>query len=219
MHWSIKAAASGIGILLLGVSIGVGVPEWVRWMEASSAVVASPGEKGSCPKDWSLREGFRVTGYYVPRESDFSGPTQEITINSRVRQVSLNFLKEVDDHNTNTGEGWGQTREGDFIGRYGPGGSWISSVHPLDAMGHTLKVGTVAVDPAVIPFGSKVKILTLPKVGEIGPRTTFKASVEGDSVNGRHIDVYTGVGAKARQAMFALTSRGKSAMVCVQYKK
>src|SRR5205807_1159559 len=78
-------------------------------------------------------DGWRITGYYTPIETDFSGAeTREIEIRG-VGKESFNadFLKTIFDDDQGFGEGWGKTRFGWYLGNYR--GGWHKSDAPLDA--------------------------------------------------------------------------------------
>jgi 3D (Asp-Asp-Asp) domain-containing protein len=152
----------------------------------------------------SCSEGWYITGYYVPREAELPGPTEQIEV-ERLGNMSFSseFLEE-----TRT-EGWGITRFGWALGSYG--GAWHrSDSGPLDASGKLLTDGAIAIDRSVIPSGSQVQISTLPSPW--GAKT-FRASDIGVGIIGQHIDVFTGTGKDAEQETFRITSENNR--VCV----
>jgi 3D (Asp-Asp-Asp) domain-containing protein len=149
------------------------------------------GDQSSCS------EGWYITGYYVPREDELPGDTQQISVEGVGNlSFSQNFLSE-----TRT-EGWGITRFGWALGFYS--NAWHrSDAGPLDSSGKVLTVGTIAIDRSVIPAGSQVQISTLPSPW--GSKTLSATDV-GNGIVGQHIDVFTGTGAAAEQETFRITS-------------
>jgi 3D (Asp-Asp-Asp) domain-containing protein len=147
-------------------------------------------------------DGWRITGYYTPIESDFTGDgTREIEIRGfGAEKFNAEFLRTIFDDDKGFGEGWGKTRFGWYLGNYN--GGWHKADAPLDANDRPLEADTVAVDPAVIPAGSLVKIPELPD--DLG-KLEFKSNDVGVSVHGKHIDVYTGEGREARRKMYRFT--------------
>ena len=142
-------------------------------------------------------EGWYVTGYYVPREDELSGNAEQIEV-ERVGSLSFSdrFLTE-----TRT-EGWGITRFGWALGYYS-GGWHRSDAGPLDAAGHPLSDGAIAIDRTLIPPGADVQMATLPL-----PWSTkvFRATEVGVGITGQHIDVFTGTGLVAEEETFRITS-------------
>lgn len=152
--------------------------------------------------DYECSDGWRITGYFTPVETDYdSAETREIAIKN-VGRMSFNaeFLDVVFDENAGSGEGWGKTRFGWYLGNYG--GDWHKADAPLDAHNTPLDANSVAVDNALIPNDSAVKIPGLP--GEYGKKI-FVANDVGVTVRGKHIDVYTGEGRNAGREMYRVT--------------
>jgi len=157
-------------------------------------------ELAGAPPDCS--DGWRITGYYTPVETDFTGSdTRQIEVRG-VGSESFNtqFLRTIFNEDEGYGEGWGKTRFGWYLGYYS--GRWHKAEAPLDSNDHPLEPDTVAVDPKVIPRGSVVSIPGLP--GDLG-KLHFKSNDVGVSVHGKHIDVYTGEGREARRRMYQFT--------------
>jgi len=145
----------------------------------------------------SCSEGWYVTGYYIPREDELPGDTQEISV-ERVGNLSFSqeFLNE-----TRT-EGWGMTRFGWALGYYS--GAWHrSDAGALDASGNLLSEGVIAIDRTLIPSGAQVQISTLPNPWS---SKTFRANDVGNGITGQHIDVFTGMGRVAEEETFRITS-------------
>lgn len=148
---------------------------------------------------WTCSDDWYVTGYYVPREDELPGASEQIYVEGTGNvSFSQNFLNE-----THT-EGWGITRFGWALGFYS--GAWHrSDAGPLDASGNLLADGAIAVDRSVIPAGSQVQVSTLPSPW--GAKT-FRATDTGRNITGKHIDVFTGTGVAAQQETFRITSTG-----------
>lgn len=158
-------------------------------------------------------EGWRITGYFTPIETDYDAKAQidEIYIKN-VGKFSFNrdFLKTVFDEDEGWGEGWGKTRFGWYLGNYN--GAWHKSNAPLDSNNSPLQVNSVAVDNSLIPYNSAVKIPDL--FGE----KTFVANDVGVTVHGKHIDIYTGEGKNAEREMYLVTFEDEDNLqkVCFQ---
>lgn len=150
----------------------------------------------TCSSDWY------VTGYYTPVESDYSGDFKTVIVDKEVRQFKSDFLADVKQ------EGWGRTLSGDYVGWYHF--SYHLSDASLDLVGNKLTVESVAVDTSVLKLGTSLKITTLPHPWN---ELTFKASDVGPSVDGKHIDVFTGEGEQAKLETFRIT--GDRNEVCV----
>ncbi len=152
--------------------------------------------------DYDCSDGWRITGYFTPIETDYdSTETREIEIKNVGKMTfNVDFLNTVFDEDAGFGEGWGKTRFGWYLGNYN--GHWHKADAPLDANNSALKTNSVAVDNSVIPTDSTVKIPALP--GEFG-KETFIANDVGVTVHGKHIDVYTGEGKEAEHKMYRVT--------------
>jgi 3D (Asp-Asp-Asp) domain-containing protein len=156
--------------------------------------------------DQNCSEGWRITGYYTPVETDFDpSGTREIEVLGPDKQsfrenFNPEFLSTIFSEDVGYGEGWGKTRFGWYLGQYD--GAWHKSDAPLDANDRPLEANTVAVDHQVIPRGSLVRIPDLP--GGLG-ELEFISNDVGVSVHGKHIDVYTGEGREAGHRMYAFT--------------
>jgi 3D (Asp-Asp-Asp) domain-containing protein len=149
-------------------------------------------ERGSCS------EGWYVTGYFTPVETEFSGPERSISIPGHgTESFKGSFLSKV------RIEGWGRTRFGWCVGRYG--GSWHKSDEPQDAGGHPLREGSLARDPDLIPAGSEV---TIPSLPEPWNTTVFTPNDTGGAITGYHVDLYCGEGSQAEQMTFRITGHG-----------
>lgn len=148
-------------------------------------------------------DGWYITGYFTPHESDYSGPEESVMVQGAPYAFNAAFLKEIKT------EGWGKTRLGNYIGHYDD--SWHFSDAAMDANGKALKEDAIAIDPDVIGFNKKVTIPTLPLGwGE----KIFVTSDIGWGVRGKHIDVYTGEGTAAQEVTFTIT--GQNQRVCIE---
>ena len=183
----------GSVLVFTGLSFGPRVSE--------SEPVSQPGVV-AVPAPPECSDGWRITGYYTPVETDFkTGGLREVEVRDLGKEsFNPEFLRTVFDDDKGFGEGWGRTRFGWYIGYYR--GRWHKADAPLDAHDKPLEPDTVAVDPAIIPNGSTVSIPDLP--GELG-KLKFTSSDVGISVHGKHIDVYTGEGRDARRRMYRFT--------------
>ncbi|MEP6904087.1 MAG: 3D domain-containing protein [Actinomycetota bacterium] len=153
-------------------------------------------------KNADCSDGWRITGYFTPLESDYNSPERHEIEIAEGGKFTFNeeFLKVVFDENEGFGEGWGKTRFGWYLGNYN--GRWHKADAPLDANNSPLETNSVAVDNQVIPTDSIVKIPGLPD--DYGTKK-FIANDVGVTVHGKHIDVYTGEGKDAEQEMYRIT--------------
>lgn len=144
---------------------------------------------------WNCSDGWWVTGYFTPIESEYSGSTRSIFIEEvGTDSFKSDFLDEVQV------QGWGRTRYGWYVGHYS--GGWHKSNVPLDALGNPLIIGTVATDPPIINLGSTVRIPLLPTPW--GSRV-YIANDVGPGIQAKEIDVFCGEGISARQEAFRIT--------------
>jgi 3D (Asp-Asp-Asp) domain-containing protein len=180
-------------LFLTLVSIGLVISKTTKTAEGSSTPTLSV---------LNCSDGWRITGYYTPVETDFtSKKTHEIDIRGFGKEsFNAEFLDTVFSDKEGFGEGWGKTRFGWYVGEYN--GKWHIADAPLDADDHPLESDSVAVDNSVIPPGSTVTIPDLPRgLGDL----QFKSTDVGVTVHGKHVDVYTGEGREARRKMGRFT--------------
>jgi 3D (Asp-Asp-Asp) domain-containing protein len=156
------------------------------------------------PPPTDCTTGWKITGYFLPFETDFTGATETVIVDGKPRVLKSAFLA------ASRIEGWGKTSVGDFVGPYGSNNTWISSTFAKDANGGALIIGIVAVDRAIVPNRSKLTIPTLPAPWNT---RTFTANDIGNGVKGKHVDVYCGEGKAAEQETFRITSQNQT--VCV----
>ena len=179
-------------ILILGAIfvVEVRLPSGFPFGVKTTSIV---GQHESCTVGWN------VTGYFTPVETDYSGPTQSITVNGTLRTFYSSFLTSVQV------EGWGQTKAGDFVS-YATG-LYFAAKAPENSLGDPLKLGDAAVDFAVVQAGTNFTIPTLPS-----PWNTTKLSADdsGAGIVGHHIDVYTGLGATAEQETYRITESNQT---------
>ena len=141
----------------------------------------------------SCTTGWNVTGYFTPLEADYAGTTQTVTVNGTARSFYSSFLQDVQV------EGWGQTKAGDYIGY--DNSQYSASPVPLNSLGGALKLGDIAVDFSVVQAGT---VLTIPSLPSPWNTTRLIADDSGVGVVGKHIDVFTGSGATAKQETFRI---------------
>ena len=68
------------------------------------------------PVHTNCTAGWKITGYFLPLESEYTGPTQTVSVDGVDRTFNAKFLTD------SKMEGWGKTKAGDYIGNYGSGG-------------------------------------------------------------------------------------------------
>ncbi|NNM03001.1 MAG: hypothetical protein HKP26_05505 [Nitrosopumilus sp.] len=143
----------------------------------------------------SCYDGWYVTGYFTPVESDYSSYAIEIKIDDQFFEYDYDFVDSV------KREGWGKTNNENYLGWYS--NEFHLNEVPLDNFGNTLKVGTIAIDPSSYELGSKIFISSL-----IEPwnEIIFTANDVGESIKNKHIDVFTGEGIEAENETFRITS-------------
>jgi 3D (Asp-Asp-Asp) domain-containing protein len=73
----------------------------------------------------------------------------------------------------------------------------------LNAIGTALHIGSLAVDPALIPLGTAV---TIPNAPSPWNNRTFTADDTGGAIKGKHVDIYCGAGRVAEQETKRVTS-------------
>lgn len=142
--------------------------------------------------DANYEHQFRITGYIIADENDFSGPT----VTDPCGLTGTYYRRFLYSGRGVLMQGSGRTRDGRYIQidwtRGGPRGAntcFREVDFPTTASGVPLEpMVTIAVDPSIIPLGSDVDI------EGIGTRT---AQDTGGRIVGYHIDVYVGVGQSA----------------------
>jgi 3D (Asp-Asp-Asp) domain-containing protein len=161
----------------------------------------------------SCSGGWNVTGYFSPVESDYvnNGYNQTIVLysidNSEPaisRSFNSEFLKDVHI------EGWGKTNENTYIGQW-KGRFWGTSTFAQGDRGDPLIAGSsAATDRTQILYRSNFTIPTLPSPWN---SKVFTAVDIGRDIVGKHIDIYTGVGATAQKETMKIT--GTQNIVCM----
>ena len=147
-------------------------------------------------------DGWYVSGYFLPLETDYTSKLIQIPIDAKIHDFKSDFVDEV------RIQGWGKTISGDYLGSYDE--EFHLSKTPLDSLGNNLIVGSIAVDSETIKFGTKITIPTLPS-----PWNTmiFSSNDTGSSIKGKHIVVYTGNGLDAKNEAFQISSDNNS--ICI----
>jgi 3D (Asp-Asp-Asp) domain-containing protein len=149
-------------------------------------------QKINCLLNW------KTTGFYTPISEDFAQQFNKRIAVKKHKSVKFNskFLKTV------KLEGWGKTRFGWYLGYYS--NQWHKSNHPLNAMGHPLKIGAIAVDNNMINKNTLVNISSIQNVLGINQ---FHAVDVGSAIKNKHIDIYTGEGDNARKLSYKVTGK------------
>jgi 3D (Asp-Asp-Asp) domain-containing protein len=157
----------------------------------------------------SCTSGWNVTGYFTPEEKDYGIEIKVVSMtNPRTGVETLRPLSE-DFLNVVKIEGWGLTKNGDYIGSW-RGKYWGPSSSANDSQGNPLKIESIAVDTSVIPHGKRVMIPTLPHPWD---EIIFNSTDIGPGIKGKHIDVFTGLGENAERETFRIT--GNDNIVCI----
>ncbi|TCS43020.1 3D domain-containing protein [Reinekea marinisedimentorum] len=152
----------------------------------------------------SCSDGWYITGYYTPLESDYQGERTSIIIDLSIKtDFPSSFLRDV------KMEGWGKTRFGWYLGYYS--NEWHRAVQPLDAKGQALTIGTVSADPKQVALGSQV---TIPSNHHFLKGNEFIAADVGQMIRNQHIDIYAGEGLPAKQKTLAFTGQQT---VCISH--
>jgi 3D (Asp-Asp-Asp) domain-containing protein len=171
---------------------------------ASSSLQPLPSTMPTNQEECTI--GWYITGYFTPVESDYGGSNRTIFVEGiGSKRYPSAFLDVIET------EGWGKTKEGFYIGHYGSGDSWVKSDYAQDSRQQPLKTDkTVAVDTSLINHGTNLKIPTLPgKWGSL----IYTATDIGTTIEGKHIDIFTGEGKLAEQQTFEITGTGNT--VCL----
>jgi 3D (Asp-Asp-Asp) domain-containing protein len=176
-------------------------------LESNTTQIQSIGQNFTCSKGWY------ITGYFNPRETDYSGRLKPVNVTG-VGIVMLNtkFMRHVNI------EGMGYTRFGWVIaGQHA--GNYTKVPFPEDSMNPPgrLRVGySIATDRSVIPALTYVTIPTLPapfneykyRSVDIGVFASGKPDIKG-----KHIDVFAGDGLEGQSWAQKVTSRNNT--VCI----
>jgi hypothetical protein len=146
-------------------------------------------------------DGWRITGYYTPIESDFSAQKRKsLVIENAQYQFAEGFIAAV------RMEGWGRTRYGWYLGYYS--GAWHRSSSALNAHGQPLSLGVAAMK------GGKrsAEALQIDGLNSVLGRDRFIVQDTGSGLKSKQVDIYTGEGEAARAKTFAVTRN--DATVC-----
>jgi 3D (Asp-Asp-Asp) domain-containing protein/peptidoglycan/xylan/chitin deacetylase (PgdA/CDA1 family) len=143
----------------------------------------NPVIRVSTPANVECSTGWHTIRYFTPIETDYNGPTANVHVDGVFRNFYISFLEAV------RAEGWGKTKLGDYIAsNYG---TYHSALHPLNSKDTPLQIGDIAIDPLIIPIGSKVKISTLPAPWN---NKVYTAADTGSIIKGKIISIYVGSG-------------------------
>jgi 3D (Asp-Asp-Asp) domain-containing protein len=149
-------------------------------------------QKITCHSSW------KTTGFYTPLAKDFPSHLNKKIAIRNYQSLAFNsyFLKSV------KLEGWGKTRFGWYLGHYS--NQWHKANNPLNALGHPLKVGAIAVDNKLI---TKNTLVNIPNIQSILGIDQFHAVDVGSAIKNKHIDIYTGEGDNARKLSYKVTGK------------
>jgi len=144
-------------------------------------------------------DGWNVSGYYLPLESDYTSKFIPVTVDTKIFNFKSNFVDDV------KAQGWGKTISGDYLGSYD--GVFHLNKTPLDSLGNNLVIGSIATDPQIIELGTRISISTLPTPWN---EMIFSANDTSSSITGKQIVVYTGDGLDAKNETYRITSDNNS---------
>lgn len=147
-------------------------------------------------------DGWYITGYYTPKESDFNSTKISIEIDGETYEFDEKFVKAV------KVEGWGKTVDENYLGWYDS--KFHLADFPKDMNGNLLNINMVASDPSVLEKDVKIRIPSLPPPWD--SKTLIVTDV-GPAIVGKHIDVYTGEGKDAEMETKRITSQNN--IVCI----
>ena len=176
-------------------------------LESNTTQIQSIGQNFTCSKGWY------ITGYFNPRETDYSGRLKPVNVTGKgIVILNTKFIRHVNI------EGMGYTRFGWVIAGQHVG-NYTQVPFPEDSMNPPgrLRVGySIATDRSVIPALTHVTIPTLPapfneykyRSVDIGVFASGKPDIKG-----RHIDVFTGDGLEGQSWAQKVTSRNNT--VCI----
>ena len=143
-------------------------------------------------------KGWKITGYYVPYESDFKGKKVKLVVEGKTYMLKEDFIKAA------KMEGDGKTEEG-WILNCCPWhratkiiGSCNKELFPLQAVARDKKYRC----------GTVFKINTAYLKGK-----TFLGLDTGGAITGKHLDVFCGFGNSAKEITYKVTDN--NAEVCV----
>jgi Transglycosylase SLT domain len=163
--------------------------------------------------DNNCSTGWDISGYSFPIESDYDGRgfSQNVTIHNPndMSNVTTRILNSEFLGNVQIKE-WGLTNQGDYIGFWddqfwGP----VSSSAPR--LGYPLIAGlTSETDESRIPYGD---IFTVPTLPSPWNTTIFVALDRGSDLEGKQINIFTGIGNVAEQDELEITGAGNT--VCI----
>ena len=154
----------------------------------------------------SCSTGWYITGYFTPKESDYSGSKQTVFVHGiGKKSFYSSFLNDV------RTEGAGLTRFGWYLANYGSG--WLKIPFPQDAQGNQLKAGeSVATDPNVIPTGTSG--ITIPTLPSPWNNKIFIANDLGSDFKGKKLSIYLGEGKLAEHGILQIS--GSNNKLCFQ---
>jgi peptidoglycan/xylan/chitin deacetylase (PgdA/CDA1 family) len=171
---------------------------------APSFTSLTPNLDSVGPKNCS--GGWEVTANFLPSESDYEGKGYNQTVTlyglddaniTSTRTFNSEFLKAVEM------EGWGLTKQGDYIGGW-DGKFWGPSSDYLTYQGEPLIVGiSAATDGNMIPYRSNFTIPTLPSPWN--NKTFMAVDLGPPGLVGKQVSIYTGTGSNAEKEGVRIT--------------
>lgn len=173
-----------------------------NWAAIMEIDVQGRTVSASLLEDKVCHDGWKVTAYFTPLESDYAGTgTVSVMTDEGERTYNKGFVDEI------MMQGSGRTNDGDYLGYWG-GGYHISD-EPRGSSGLVMQIGYVATDILVIPYFTEI---TMPYLKDPWNAKTFTAADTGPAIIGKHLDIYTGHGLDAREEAFRIAE--KSQTVC-----
>lgn len=174
---------------------GLKILRWLLVVYFLTVIIACTSSREDCSQGW------RITGYYTPVESEFvQTPSLSVNASGKHYRFSKEFLAAV------RMEGWGRTRFGWYLGYYS--GGWHRSSTARDAKGNGLVVGMAAMKRG----RAMPNHLRIDGLETVLGRSVFKVSDTGSGLKSKQVDIYTGEGSRARQLTYAITR--EHARVC-----
>ena len=142
--------------------------------------------------------GWKITGYYVPFESDYTGKKIPVQVGGVTYQLKEDFVSAV------RMEGDGKTMEG-----------WILNCCPFARATKVIgscnkelrELEAVARDAQMMKCDTSVTIKTPILSGKV-----FKALDTGGAIKGKHLDVFCGFGKQGKDLSYKITT--SNAEVC-----
>ncbi len=163
------------------------------------AIVAFAVAEDSFSKLTECSDGWRITGYYVPNEKDFTGQKVNIKVGGTTYSLKEKFVRAV------KMQGSGYTEEGWILSC-----CWQKRSSIIGACGKPLnKLAAVARDSNLFKCKQCLKINT-----ELLKSYSFAALDTGGAIKGKHLDVFCGSGVEGRQLANKITTSNAEVCTC-----